>query len=79
MNKNEDLVKVYLVNPPLNDPWRKRKDYDEEQREARERHEMYIVQHKVILRSHRATIVACIFSGIAALATCAIVYLTYQQ
>jgi cytochrome c oxidase assembly protein Cox11 len=42
-------LRVYLVNPPLEDPWRTLGDYKKEQEESRERHQMLIEQHRLML------------------------------
>ena len=76
---NGKSVNVNIVNPPIENPWRTRGDYETEQREARERHQMFIDQHKAVIRSHWASIFAALFAGVAALATCALVYFSYQN
>ncbi|WP_428636478.1 hypothetical protein [Shewanella sp.] len=80
-NRNGDKknLRVHIINPAIDDPWRTKGDYDEEQKEARERHEMLQEQHKVILKSHRLTVAVALAAIISAIATCLLVYLTYQD
>ncbi|HGF3679897.1 hypothetical protein [Vibrio parahaemolyticus] len=33
-------LRVHIINPAIENPWRTKGDYDEEQKEARERHEI---------------------------------------
>ncbi len=72
-------LRVHIINPAIENPWRTKGDYDEEQKEARERHEMLQEQHKVILKSHRCTVVVALAAIVSAVATCLLVYLTYQD
>ena len=72
-------LRVHIINPAIEKPWRTKGDYDEEQKEARERHDMLKEQHKVILKSHRCTVVAALAAIVSAVATCLLVYLTYQD
>lgn len=76
---NGKSLNVNIVNPPIENPWRIKDDYTREQEEARERHAMFQEQHAIIQKSHRATVLAVVFSGIVALATCTLVYFSYQQ
>jgi len=79
MSGDKSNLRVHLINPPSDNPWRTQGDYKEEQKEARERHAMFQEQHKAVIRSHLASIFAAVFAGVAALATCALVFLSYQQ
>lgn len=60
MNQNNDITKVYLVNPPIEDPWRTRQEYIDEQNQAK--------------WQFRLTIAALVFSIIASLAAVASAY-----
>lgn len=71
-------LRVYVINPPTGDnPWRTLGDYNEEQREARERHAMFQEQHRLLQRSFLASKIAVAAAVVAALATCVIAYLTH--
>lgn len=72
-------LRVRIINPALENPWRKKGDYDEEQKEARERHAMLQEQHKVILKSQRWTMLASFAAILSAFASCTLVYITYQD
>ena len=76
---NGKSLNVNIVNPPIENPWRTQGDYIQEQEEARERHAMFQEQHKILQKSHQVTVVAVVFSCIVALATCTLVYFSYQQ
>jgi hypothetical protein len=72
-------LRVYLINPPSGDnPWHSLGDYQQEQKEARERHAMFQEQHRLLLKSFRANMFAVAAALIAALATCALVYFSYK-
>ncbi|EJN3357915.1 hypothetical protein NPU96_001672 [Vibrio alginolyticus] len=79
LNGDKKNLRVHIINPAIENPWRTKGDYDEEQKEARERHEMLQEQHKVILKSHRCTVVVALAAIVSAVATCLLVYLTYQD
>jgi hypothetical protein len=79
MSGEKRNLRVYLINPPSENPWRTQGDYRQEQEEARNRHAMLQEQHKVILKSYRANIVAVGAAVVAALAAVVIAYLTYVQ
>lgn len=70
-------LRVYLINPPYENPERTIGDYRQEQQEARERHAMLQEQHRVLLRSYWANLVLAAATVLVALATCGLVYLTY--
>jgi hypothetical protein len=73
-------LRVYLINPPAGDnPWRTLGDYQEEQKEARERHAMFQEQHRLLQKSFRANMIAVAAALLAALATCVLVYFSYQS
>ena len=62
-------LRVHLVVPPTGDnPWRTKNDYDQEQKEARERHSMFQEQHKLLTRSARLNIVAVTAAVLSAFA-----------
>lgn len=73
-------LRVYLINPPAGDnPWRNLGDYQEEQKEARERHAMFQEQHRLLQKSFRANMVAVAAALLAAFATCALVYFSFKS
>ncbi len=85
-NGDKNSLRVYLINPASDNPWRTQGEYQEEQREARERHTMFVKQHEkimeqnaLILKSHRAVIASAIFTGIMAFATCITLYFSVTQ
>ncbi len=49
LNGDKKNLRVHIINPAIENPWRTKGDYDEEQKEARERHEMLQEQHKEFL------------------------------
>ncbi|ENM4036911.1 hypothetical protein ACEV8A_24135 [Vibrio parahaemolyticus] len=79
LNGDKKNLRVHIINPAIENSWRTKGDYDEEQKEARERHEMLQEQYKVILKSHRCTVVVALAAIVSAVATCLLVYLTYQD
>jgi hypothetical protein len=83
---DKNSLRVYLINPPIDNGWRTQSEYQEEQREARERHAMFVKQHEklmeqntLILKSHRAVIASAIFTGIMAFATCITLYFSITK
>lgn len=76
---DKDSLRVRIINLAYENPWRTKGDYDQEQKEARERHEMFQLQHKLIIRSQKWTVLAATGAIISALATCSLVYMTYQN
>ncbi|WIO75435.1 hypothetical protein QP938_05900 [Porticoccaceae bacterium LTM1] len=60
MNEEQDVKKVYLVNPPIQDPWRTRQEYIDEQNQSK--------------WQFRLTIAALVVSIIASLAAVASAY-----
>lgn len=60
MNEDNDVTKVYLVNPPTEDPWRTRQEYMDEQNQSK--------------WQFRLTLAALVFSIIASLAAVASAY-----
>lgn len=72
-------LRVYLINPPGGDnPWRTQGDYQQEQKEARERHAMFQEQHRLLQRSFRANMIIVLATVLLALATCILVYFSYK-
>jgi hypothetical protein len=72
-------LRVYLINPPAGDnPWRTLGDYQQEQKEARDRHAMFQEQHSLLQKSFRANMIAVAAAVLAALATCVLVYFSYK-
>lgn len=60
MSEDNDVTEIYLVNPPIENPWRTRQDYIDEQNQAK--------------WQFRLTITALVFSIIASLAAVASAY-----
>ena len=76
-----DPHQVQIVGPVATstpDPWRKQGDYQEEQREARERHAMFQEQHRLLLRSFRLNYILVVATVAAALATSHMAYVQWQ-
>lgn len=72
-------LRIYLINPPAGDnPWRTQGDYQQEQKEARERHAMFQEQHRLLQKSFRANMIAVAAAIVAALAACVIAYFSYE-
>jgi hypothetical protein len=78
-NGEKRNLRVYLINPPSENPWRTQGDYRQEQEEARNRHAMFQEQHQIILKSYRTNLIAVVAAVVAALAAVVIAYLTYQS
>jgi hypothetical protein len=72
-------LRVFHINPPLEDPWRTHKDYKEEQQEARDRHENLMQQHQIIQKSFFWNKVVAIAAIITAAATLFIAYYAYTE
>jgi flagellar basal body-associated protein FliL len=80
MDGKKKSLRVYLINPSAGDnPWRTQSDYEQEQKEARERHAMFQEQHRLLQKSFRINIIIVLATVILALATCILVYITYQS
>ena len=60
MSEDNDVTKIYQVNPLIENPWRTRQDYIDEQNQAK--------------KQFRLTITALVFSIIASLAAVASAY-----
>ena len=60
------------------DPWRTLGDYQEEQKEARERHAMFQEQNRLLLRSFRLNYILVVATVAAALATSYMAYAQWQ-
>jgi hypothetical protein len=69
-------LRVFLVNPPLDEPWRTHTDYLREQEEAKERQEMLRTEHRLLIRSHRVNIILAWATVGIALATIALVFVS---
>jgi hypothetical protein len=79
MSGKKKSLRVYLINPPGGDnPWRSQGDYQQEQKEARERHAMFQGQHRLLQKSFRANMIAVSAAVLAAMATCFLVYFSYK-
>ena len=50
---NKKSLRVFVINPPGENPWRTRDEYQHEQAEARERHAMFQEQHRMLQEQHR--------------------------
>ncbi|MCF8146255.1 MAG: hypothetical protein K9N21_20300 [Deltaproteobacteria bacterium] len=80
MSGKKKSLRVYLINPPTGDnPWRTLGDYQQEQKEARDRHAMFQEQHRILQKSFRANIIAVTAAVVAALAACVLTYFSYQS
>jgi len=69
----EDPVTIKIVGPvdvAVPDPWRTRADYEQDQKESRERHAMFQEQHRLLHRAFRANLVAVGAAIVAAVAAC---------
>lgn len=76
---NGKSLQVYLVNPPSENPTRTIGDYQEEQRESRQRHAMFIEQHVAIMRGQKWVIASFIVSAISAAAAIVMAWLLWQE
>ena len=70
------IVGSISTNTP--DPWRTQGDYQEEQKEARERHAMFQEQHRLLQRSFRLNYILVAATVAAALATSYMAYAQWQ-
>ena len=72
-------LRVFVVNPAFEDPWRTQGDYRKEQEESRERHAMLQEQHRLLAKSLRWNIVLAAATVGIAIATVALVYVTIDE
>lgn len=83
--EDKESLNIKIIGPvdtTTPDPWRTQGDYQQDQKDARERHAMIQEQHKIILRSYRINIFAVLAAGlsaIAALSAVVIAWLAYKQ
>lgn len=78
----QEPLKVKISGPvetATPDPWRTFGDYQQDQKEARERHTMFQEQHKLLQKSFRANIIAVAAAIIAALSACFMAYLSFSR
>jgi len=78
MSGEKRNLRVYIINPPLENSWRTQGDYQREQQDARERHAMFQEQHRLLQKSFRANMIAVAAAVVAASATCLIAYISYK-
>lgn len=78
MDEPHKVQIVGAVMTNTDNPWRQQGDYQEEQREARERHAMFQEQHRLLLRSFRLNYILVAATVVAALATAYMAFFQWQ-
>ena len=69
-------LRVHLINPPINEPWRTKKDYIEDreafaelQKQALEAHERSVEAHEILKKSYRNQTISLVVVTLTLVAT----------